>query len=131
MFRRMIRHGCYSALLASYLELPDRRLYMNTVPLYHYVYSGGFVSLRAFLMTELQSPTEVKHADVQLHLRKFQLSHNTFLSIAVVSLKPIVHHPNVYILVEKNHVRGVCCFCLDTVHNTCIPLIVVKLAILQ
>ena len=26
MFIRMIRHGCYSALIASYLELPDRRM---------------------------------------------------------------------------------------------------------
>ena len=26
MFRMMIRHGCYSALLASYLELRDRRV---------------------------------------------------------------------------------------------------------
>ena len=64
MFRIMIRHGCYSALLASYLELPDRRVYMNTVPLYNCVDSGGFASLRAFLMNELSSPTDVKHADV-------------------------------------------------------------------
>ena len=27
----MIRHGCYSALLASYLELPDRCVLINTV----------------------------------------------------------------------------------------------------
>ena len=52
-FRRMIRHGCHSALLASYLELTDRRVYMNTVPLYHYVSSGRFASLHAFLVNEL------------------------------------------------------------------------------
>ena len=47
---------------------------------------------------------DVKHADVQLHLRKFLLSPNMFLSIAVVPHKPIVHHPNAYRLVD-NHVR--------------------------
>ena len=41
-------------------------------------------------------------ADVQLHLRKFLLSQNVFLSIAVVSHKPIVHNPNVYSLAENN-----------------------------
>ena len=49
-----------------------------------------------------------KHADIQLHLGKFLLSHNMFLSIAVVSHKPIVHHPSVYRLVE-NHVRDDYC----------------------
>ena len=47
---------------------------------------------------------DVKHADEQLHLRKFLLSPNMFLSIAVVPRKPIVHQPNAYILVD-NHVR--------------------------
>ena len=75
---------------------------MNTVPLHHYVSSGVFAGLHVFHVNELSSPTDGKHADVQLHLRKFLLSHNTFLSIiAVVSLKPIVHHPNVYRLVEN------------------------------
>ena len=55
-------------------------------------------------MNELSSPMDVKHADVQLHLRKFLLSPNMFLSIAVVPHKPIVHHPNAYRLVD-NHVR--------------------------
>ena len=56
---------------------------MNTVPLHHYVSSGGFASLCAFYVNELSSPMDVKHADVQLHLRKFLLSPNMFLSIAV------------------------------------------------
>ena len=77
---------------------------MNTVPLHHYVSSGGFARLHALHVNELSSPTDIKHADVQFHLRKFMLSRNMFLSIAVVSHKPIVHHPNVYRLVE-NHVR--------------------------
>ena len=77
---------------------------MNTVPLHHYVSSGGFASLCAFYVNELSSPMDVKHADVQLHLRKFLLSPNMFLSIDVVPHKPIVHHPNAYILVD-NHVR--------------------------
>ena len=124
MFRRIIGHGCYSALLASYLELPDRQVYMNTVALYHYISSGGFASLCAFLVNELSSPMDVKHTDVQFHLREFLISQNMFLSISVVSHKPIVHHPNVYRLVE-NHVHSLC-----VVHNTCIPLIVVTLAIL-
>ena len=47
---------------------------------------------------------DVKHADVQLHLRKFLLSPNMFLSIAIVPYKPIEHHPNAYRLVD-NHVR--------------------------
>ena len=72
--------------------------------LYHYVSSGGFASSSVFHVNELSSPTDVKQADVQLHLRKFLLSQNMFLSIAVVSHKPIVHHPNVYRLVD-NHVR--------------------------
>ena len=76
---------------------------MNTVPLHHYVCSEGFASLRAFYVNELSSPTDVKHADVQLHLRTFLLSQNRFLSIAVVPHKPIVHHPNEYRLVD-NHV---------------------------
>ena len=71
---------------------------------------------------------DVKHADVQLHLRKFPLSQNMFPSIAVVSHKPKVHHPNVYRLVD-NHVRDDYSIWLDTVHNACIPLIVVTLAI--
>ena len=50
--------------------------------------SGGFASLHAFHVNELSSPKDVKHADVQLHLRKFLLSQNMFLSIAVVSHKP-------------------------------------------
>ena len=78
---------------------------MNTVPLHHYVSSGGFASLCAFYVNELSSPMDVKHADVQLHLRKFLLSPNMFLSIAVVPHKPIEHHPNAYRLVD-NHVRG-------------------------
>ena len=78
---------------------------MSTIPLQHYVSSGGVASLRAFHGNELSSPKDVEHADVQVHLRKFLLSQNMFLSIAVVSHKPIVHHPNVYRLVE-NHVRG-------------------------
>ena len=65
--------------------------------------SGRFASLHAFHVNELSSPMYIKHADVQLHLRKFLLSQNMFLSIAVVSHKRIVHHPNVYRLVE-NHV---------------------------
>ena len=77
---------------------------MNTVPLHHYVSSGGFASLCAFDVNELSSPMDVKRADVQLHLRKFLLSPNMFLSIAVVPHKPIVHHPNAYRLVD-NHVR--------------------------
>ena len=80
---------------------------MNTVPLHHYVSSGGFASLRALYVNyvnELASPTDVNHGDVQLHLRKFLLSQNMFLSIAVVSHKAIVHHPNVYRLVD-NRVR--------------------------
>ena len=77
---------------------------MGAVPLHHFVSNGGFASLRALYVNELASPTDVKHADVQLHLRKFLLSHNMFLSIAVVSHKAIVHHPNVYILVD-NHVH--------------------------
>ena len=72
---------------------------------------------------------DVKHADVQLHLRKFLLSPNMFLSIAVVPRKPIVNHQNAYRLVD-NHVRDDYTLCLDTVHNACIPLIVVILAIL-
>ena len=75
---------------------------MNTVPVHHYVSSGGFASLRAFYVNELSSPTDVKHADVQLHLRKFLLSQNMFLSIDVVPHTPIVHHPNVYRLVDSN-----------------------------
>ena len=67
---------------------------------------------------------DVKHADVQLHLRKFLLSPNMFISIAVVPHKPIVHHPNAYRLVD-NHVRDEYTLLLDTVHNACIPLIVV------
>ena len=67
--------------------------------------SGGFASLCAFYVNELSSPMDVKHADVQLHLRKFLLSPNMFLSIiAVVPHKPIVHHPNAYRSVD-NHVR--------------------------
>ena len=68
--------------------------------------NGGFASLRAFYVNELSSPTDAKHADVglQLHLRKFLLSQNMFLSIAVVSHKAIVHNPNVYRLVD-NHVH--------------------------
>ena len=79
---------------------------MITVPLHQYVSSGGFASLRALYVNELASPTDVKHADVQLHLRKFLLSQNMFISIAVVSHKAIVivHHPNVYRLVD-DHVR--------------------------
>ena len=77
---------------------------MNTVPLHHYASSGGFASLCAFYVNELSSPMDVKHADVQLHLRKFLLSLNMFLSIAVVPHNPIVHHPNAYRLVD-NHVR--------------------------
>ena len=77
---------------------------MNTVPLHHYVSSGGFASLCAFYVNELSSPMDVKHADVQIHLRKFLLSPTMFLLIAVVPHKPIVHHPNAYILVD-NHVR--------------------------
>ena len=77
---------------------------MNTVPLHHYVSSGGFASLCAFYVNELSSPMDVKHADVQLQLRKFLLSPNMLVSIAVVPHKSIVHHPNVYRLVD-NHVR--------------------------
>ena len=77
---------------------------MNTVPLHHYVSSGGFASLHAFHVNELPSPTDVKHADVQLHLRKFLLSEKMFLSIAIVPHTPIVHHPNIYRLVDT-HVR--------------------------
>ena len=77
---------------------------MNTVPLHHYVSSGGFASLCAFNVNELSSPMDDKHADVQLHLRKFLLSPNMFLPIAVAPHKPIVHHPNAYRLVG-NHVR--------------------------
>ena len=79
---------------------------MNTVPVHHYVSSGGFASLCAFYVNELSSRTDVKHADVglQLQLRKFLLSPNMFLSIAVVPHKPIVHHPNAYRVVD-NHVR--------------------------
>ena len=57
-----------------------------------------------FYVNELSSPMDVKHADVQLHLRKFLLSSTMFLSIAVVPLKPIVHHLNAYRLVDT-HVR--------------------------
>ena len=90
---------------------------------------GGIASLRAFLLNELSSPTDVKHADtIQLHLRKFLLSQNTFLSIAVVSLKPFAHRPIVNVLVE-NRVRDDWSLCLDSVRNTSIPLIVVTLAI--
>ena len=77
---------------------------MNTVPLHFYVSSGGFASLCAFYVNELSSAMDVKHADVQLHLRKFLLSPTMFLSIAVVPHKPIVHYPNAYRLVD-NHVR--------------------------
>ena len=137
MFRKMIRHGCYSTLLASMNHAPlhhyvsnggcaslpafhvnelssptdvkhaDVQLHLRKVLLSHYVSNGGFASLRAFHVNELSSPTDVKHADVQLHLRKVLLSQNMFLSIAVVSqgpTLPIVHHPNIYRLVE-NHVR--------------------------
>ena len=45
---------------------------------------------------------DVKHADVQLNLRKFLLSPTMFLSIGVVPHKPIVHHPNAYRLVDNN-----------------------------
>ena len=69
----MIRHGCYSVLLASYLELPDRQVYMNTVPLHHYVSSGGFASLGAFRVNELSSPTDVKRADVSCNSESFWL----------------------------------------------------------
>ena len=75
---------------------------MNTVPLHHYVSNGGFASLCAFYVNVLSSPMDVKHADVQLHLRKFLLSPNMFLSIAVVPHKPIVHQPNAYRLVDNN-----------------------------
>ena len=78
---------------------------MNTVPVHHYVSSGGFASLCAFYVNELSSPMDVKHADVQLHLRKFLLSPNMFISIAIVPYKPIEHHPNAYRLVANN-VRG-------------------------
>ena len=61
---------------------------MNTVPLHHYVSSGGFASVCAFYVNELSSPMDVTHADVQLHLRKFLLSPNMFLSIAVVPHNP-------------------------------------------
>ena len=61
-------------------------------------------ALCAFYVNELSSPMDVKRADVQLHLRKFLLSPNMFISIAVVPHKPIVHHPNAYRLVD-NHVR--------------------------
>ena len=64
--------------------------------------SEGFASLRAFHVNELSSSKDVNHADVQLHLRTFLLSQNIFLSITVVSHKPIVHHPNVYRLVEND-----------------------------
>ena len=77
---------------------------MNTVPLHHYVSSGGFASLCAFYVNELSSPMDVKHADVQLHFRKFLLSPNMFLSIAIVPYKPIEHHLNAYRLVD-DHVR--------------------------
>ena len=66
--------------------------------------SGGFAWLLDFHVNELSSPTDVKHVDVQLHLRKFLHSENMFLSIAAASHKPIVYHPNVYRLVD-NHVR--------------------------
>ena len=66
--------------------------------------NGGFASLPALYVNELASPTDSKHADVQLHLRKFLLSQKMFLSIAVVSHKAIVHHQNVYRLVD-NHVH--------------------------
>ena len=49
--------------------------------------SGGFASLRAFHVNELSSPTDVKHANMQLHLRKFLLLQNMFPSIDVVSPK--------------------------------------------
>ena len=62
---------------------------------------GGFSSFGAFHVNELSSQTDVKHADVQLHLQKFLLSQNRYLSIATLSHKPIVHHPNVYKLVEN------------------------------
>ena len=39
-------------------------------------------------VNELSSLMYVKHADVQLHLRKFLLSPNTFLPIAVVPHNP-------------------------------------------
>ena len=78
---------------------------MNAVPLHHYVSSGGFARFGALYVNELASPTDVKHADVQFHLPKFLLSPNMFFSIAVVSHKAIVHHPNVYKLVD-NHVRN-------------------------
>ena len=77
---------------------------MNTVPLHHYVFSGGIASVCAFYVNELSSPMDVKHAGIQLHLRKVLLSPNMFLSIAVIPHKPIVHHPNAYRLVD-NRVR--------------------------
>ena len=92
--------------------------------------SGGFASLCAFYVNDLSSQTDVKHADVQLHLRKFLLSPNMFLSIAVVPHTPIIHHLNAYRLVD-NHVRDDYIILLDTVHTACIPLIVVTLAILS
>ena len=39
-------------------------------------------------MNELSSPTDVKRADVQLHLQKFMHSQNMFLSIAIVLQNP-------------------------------------------
>ena len=75
---------------------------MNPLPLHQYVSNGGFASLRVFHVNEAPSPRDVKHAYVKLHLRKFLLSHNMFLSIADVSHKTFVHHPNVYRLVENN-----------------------------
>ena len=59
--------------------------------LHHHVSCGEFASLHAFHVNELSSPTDVKRADVRLHLPKFMHLQNMFLSIAVVSHKPIVH----------------------------------------
>ena len=56
----MMRHGCYNALLASYVEIPDTRTQMNTVPLHHYVSIGGFASLHAFHVHELNMQTFAK-----------------------------------------------------------------------
>ena len=75
---------------------------MYTAPLRHCVSNGGFRIVRALYVNELPRPTDVKRADEQLHLREFLHSQNIFLSIAVVSRKPIIHHPKVYALVE-NH----------------------------
>ena len=79
----------------SYYFFPRSGIELTTLP---HTVASNMVKVSHALN---HSATEaVKHTDVQLHLRNFLLSENMYLSIAVVSHKPIVDDPNVHRLVD-------------------------------